>query len=210
LYVDQVNQNIRECIPDVTDSKDAVKSLFSDKYDNHKEYRFMETLRNYVQHRGLPVHHTQFGSRWTSLDDDGLMEFSMELASDPLFLEENGGFKKVVLDEWNGKIDLKQATRKYVELFSEVQEAARAIIAESVTAARKLIEEAQNRYRLIHSGSLAGLSACKCPEEGEIIAIPLLLDWDDIRIGLEKRNRKLVNLSRRYVTSSVKTSTKQA
>jgi hypothetical protein len=204
LYVDQLNQNVRECVPTVTDIKDRVKALFAKEYDEHKEYRFMEALRNYVQHRGLPVHSTQLGSRWTSLDDNGLIEFSMDLASDFAYLEENGGFKKAILDEWDGKIDLKVTTRKYVESLSQVHESTRTMIAESATAARKLIEDAQHRYSINWVESLVGLSICEISDDGKYSALPLLLDWDDIRLVLQNRNKTLVNLSKSYVTSSVK------
>lgn len=36
----------------------------------------------------------------------------------------------------------------------------------------------------------------------EIEHTALLLDWDDVRVNLLKRNRKLVNLHRRYVTAA--------
>jgi len=35
-----------------------------------------------------------------------------------------------------------------------------------------------------------------------------LLDWDDVRVSLQKRNGKLTNLSKRYVTSAVKSNKK--
>lgn len=208
LYVHQLNQNVRECVPNVADAKKVVEDFFSKEYDENKEYRFMEALRNYVQHRGLPVHRTQQGSRWTSLEDDGFLEYSMELDSQRSYLEEDGKFKKEVLTELDEKIDLKAATRSYVESISNVHESARSMIAESVTLARKLIEDAHRRYAAVNSESLVGLSACKWSNERQISAIPLLLDWDDIRVELQKRNRKLTNLRKRYVTGHIKTHNK--
>ena len=208
LYVDQLNQNVRECVPNVADAKEIVKKFFSKEYDENKEYRFMEALRNYVQHRGIPVHWTQQGSRWTSLEDDGFLEYSMELASQRSYLEEDGEFKKKVLAELDEKIDLKAATRSYVESISNVHESVRSMIAESVTLARELIEDAHRRYAAVYNESLVGLSACKWSNERQISAIPLLLDWDNIRVKLQKRNRKITNLRKRYVTGSIKTHNK--
>ena len=56
LYVDQLNQNVTECLSGNKKNKDDVKKLFSKEYDENLYYRFMEALRNYVQHRGIPVH----------------------------------------------------------------------------------------------------------------------------------------------------------
>jgi hypothetical protein len=208
LYVDQLNQNVRNCVLGISGAKDAVKKLFSKECDENKEFRFMEALRNYVQHRGLPVHWTQQGGRWTSLENDGFLEYSMELCAQRSYLEEDREFNKKVLAELDEKIDLKAATRCYVESISNVHESARSLISESVTSARELIEKAHRRYVSIYNESLVGLSACACSDEGMVSSIPLLLDWDDVRVKLQKRNRKLTNLRKRYVTGSIKTHNK--
>jgi len=208
LYVDQLNNNVRECVPSVTDAKEVVKKFFSKGYDENKEYRFMEALRNYVQHRELPVHWTQQGGRWTSLEDDGSLEYYIELASQRSYLEEDGEFNKKVLSELDEKIDLKLATRYYLESISNVHESVRNMIAESVKSARELIEDAHRRYKAEHSESLVGLSACKWSNGRQISAMPLLLDRDDIRLKLQKRNKKIINLKKRRVTSSIQTHSK--
>lgn len=132
LYVDQLNQNIRECVPNVPDTEEIVKNFFAKEYDKNKEYRFMEALRNYVQHRGIPVHWAQQGGRWTSLDDDGFLEYYTEVSSERSYLAEDSKFKKQVLGELDEKVDLKAATRSYVESISNVHESARSMIVESV------------------------------------------------------------------------------
>jgi hypothetical protein len=208
LYVDQLNQNVTECLADNPNTKDDVKRLFSKEYDENQYYRFMEALRNYVQHRGIPVHWTQQGGRWTSLEDDGLMEYAMELGSQRSYLEEDKKMKKSVLAEIDEKVDLKAATRSYIEAISRVHDSARSMIAESTLSSRKLIEDAHRRYSEEYSGSLVGLSACKWDDHKQIASIPLLLDWDDVRVSLQKRNRKLTNLSKRYATGAIKTHNK--
>ena len=205
LYVDQLNQNVTECLEDKLNTKNAVKKLFSKEYDENQSYRFMEALRNYVQHRGIPVHWTQQSSRWTSLDDDGFLEYSIELASQRTFLEKDRKMKKAVLAEIDDNVDLKAATRSYVESISNVHDSARKMIADSTDRSRKLIEEAHRKYSEQFSDSLLGLSACKWDEDKQIVSIPLLLDWDDVRVSLQERNRKLVNLSKRYATGITKT-----
>jgi predicted RNA binding protein with dsRBD fold (UPF0201 family) len=204
LYIDQLNQHVRECVPDLQDAKELVKALFSKEYDEHPEYRFMEALRNYVQHRGIPVHQTLQSGKWTSLGDDGLLEYSMDPTSQRSILAEDVQFKKSVLEELNEEIDLKASTRCYVESISNVHDAARQIIAQAVTAARNLLEDAHKQYAVIYSESLVGLSACIWAEGKQIESISLLLNWDDIRIKLQKRNRKATNLRKRYVTGKLK------
>ena len=95
------------------------------------------------------------------------------------------------------KVYLKAATRSYIESISRVHDSARNMIAESTGCSRKLIEDAHRRYLEKYSDSLVGLSACKRDGHKQIASIPLLLDWDDVRVSLQKRNRKLINLSKR-------------
>lgn len=209
MYVDQLNQNVQKCIPSDVDVKEKVANLFSTEYDGNIDYRFMEALRNYVQHRGFPVHLTQQGMKWTSMGDDGLLEFTMELSSQHSNLKEDDKFKKKVLLEMDDKIDLKAATRHYVESISNVHESVRSMITESVMSARELIEDAHSQYATVYTDSLVGLSACKCSDDGrEVAAVSLLLDWDDIRVTLQRRNSHLANLAKRYVTSSIKANNK--
>jgi hypothetical protein len=73
------------------------------------------------------------------------------------------------------------------------------MIAKSVTLARELIEDANRRYAAVHSESLVSLMAYKWSNERQISAIPLLLEWDNIRVKLQKRNRKIINLRKSYV-----------
>jgi len=208
LYVDQLNQNVTGCLDNNQNAKKDVKSLFSKEYDENKSYRFMEALRNYVQHRGIPVHWAQQSSRWTSLEDNGLLEYSIELSSQRSYLEEDKKMKKSVLDEMDERIDLKAATRSYIESISRVHDAARNMISASTEHSRQLIQDAHRRYAKKYNDSLVGLSACKLDGHKQIASIPLLLDWDDVRVSLQKRNRKLVNLSKRYATGQIKTHNK--
>jgi len=209
LYVDQLNQNVRVCIPNISNAKEIVRGLLSKEYDESKEYRFMEALRNYTQHRGIPVHWTCQGGRWTSLENDGLVEYYMEVASQRFYLEKDANFKKQVLAEMDEKVDLKAATRSYIETLSNIHESVRTTIAESVTEARNMIEDARHLYAGVSNGNTLGLSAFKISDRKKISSIPLLLDWDDVRVKLQERNRKLTNLRKRYVTGCIKTNGKQ-
>ncbi len=168
LYVDQLPHNICGCLPCGENAKDIIKGLFSKEYDEHFQYRFMEALRNYVQHRGIPVHWTQQGSRWTSHESDGLLEYYMEFGSQRVLLEEDGEFKKTVLYEIDEKVDLKSATRCYIECISNVHCAAREMIEYSANTSRKLLEDAHKQYSEVYDGSLVGLSACATSDERQI------------------------------------------
>jgi hypothetical protein len=200
LYVDQLRQHITECHPHRRTSEEFIKSILAREYDENPAYRFMEELRNYVQHRGLPVHWTSFNMSWTSLGEHGLLEYSMDLAVKKVLLKEDKKFKKKVIEEASEKVDLKLASRSYIESLSKVHHAVREQIQDSVQKARLTLEGAHNEYSKIYSGSLLGLCICITNGSRVVEMIPLLLDWDDVRVELQKRTQRLVNLRKRYAT----------
>jgi hypothetical protein len=183
---------------------DSTKKLFRKEYDGSFESRFMEALRNHVQHRGIPVHSTTLPGKWTSFDENGELEFSLNMGSLRSFLQEDSEFKKSVLEEMGERVDLKVATRSYIECLNRVHCNGREMIAHASNAARALVEKARKLYSGVYDESLAGLSACAWSDEGENAlqqsTVPLWLDWDDIRLRLIEKNGRLINLRKRYVT----------
>lgn len=73
LYVDQFPRHVRDCLADESQLALA-KSWLNQAYDSAFEYRFMEALRNHVQHNGVPLHWWSVGSKRT---DEDLREFSV-------------------------------------------------------------------------------------------------------------------------------------
>jgi hypothetical protein len=55
-------------------------------------------------------------------------------------------------------------------------------------------------YRAVYKKDFVALSAYVFDDKIKIDEIPLFLNWDDIRIRLQKRNNQLRNLKRSYVT----------
>lgn len=202
MFVDQIPRYARDCINGGKDELDEFKSMFSKQYDSVKEYRFIEALRNHVQHYGLPVHSMMFDSSWTSLSDNGLMEHATRLYCEKRYLEENKKFKKEVLQNCEDKIDLIYFVRRYIESLSEIHDNVRKRIQSTVDLARKCIQEGNDRYRKVHDDSLIGLYAMQLDNDRKADEVLLTLEWDDIRQKLTKRNPKIVNLKKRFVSSS--------
>jgi hypothetical protein len=176
------------------------------EYNGNPMYRFMEELRNHVQHRGLPVHWTSTSGRWTSLGENGLLEYSMDLGVQRKLLEEAGKFKKSILREMPDKVDLKTASRSYVESLSKVHIDVRALIQDPVNKSRLNIEEAHNEYGKIYAEKLLGLCIRITDGPTVVETLPFLLVWDDVRLKLQKRNQSLANLKKRYATGKATSS----
>ena len=206
LYEDQFCHQVSRCIPHFSDAKTLAKSFLSKEYDENKEYRFIKQFRNHVQHFDLPIHWISAGIQWTDLSADGLLEYSMDFGVKKSFLEENKKFKKRIIDESPSEINLKSTTRVYVESLSKAHDSARELIKESVQNARQNLDYAYTQYRKVYSEHSGSLSACMTNEQGIIETLPLMLYLDDIRIKLQKRNQKLVNFRKRYITGKTKLS----
>lgn len=205
LYIDHVQKHhIGEIIS--YDGREKVKELFSNRYDQYFEYRFIEALRNHVQHRGFPAHHIQFHSFIVDPDaTETRIVHTIEIASEKKFLQEDKKFKKSVLEEMDERIDFKKAIRKYMECLSEIQTEVRNLISAKLSDARSLISEYIERYKKEIEEKTNGLVAIIKNDDGiKIDAVYMLLDWDDIRIKLENRNRVLKNLMSRYVSGEIK------
>jgi hypothetical protein len=206
LYLDHIKQHIAACASDPLDAIARIDAVTSEQYDGHREYRFMDAFRNYVQHRGIPIHWISHGSSWT-FDEDGekeLMQFSVELVAEASVLRKDSVLKARPLAELEERTDLTLFTRRYIECLSTIHDAARHVTSEPLKKARELMEDAHKRYMAAGSEDVIGLSACMLEDDRdvEIEHTALLLDWDDVRVNLQKRNRKLVNLHRRYVTGA--------
>jgi len=206
LYVDQVGSHVRRIMNDSAESQESVKSLLRSEYDKELDYRFMEALRNYVQHRGTPVHWFSVSQSVQEEDDIRWVRYSTELASLRAELSEDKEFKKQVLDELPERIDLRMAVRVYVECLSRVHCATRRMVSPRLDQCRALIEGARGSYKEVHPDHFVGLHALKVDGGTVAEAVPLLLDWDDCRVGLTERNAELVNLRRRFVSGRLKPS----
>lgn len=203
LYVDQLYTDVRKCLPNHRDPKVDVKALLSEQYDNNPQYRFMEALRNYTQHQGLAVHWTSLPSRWTELGENGQLEYTLEFGTQREILSEDGNFKKQVLTEIPEQINLKLAVRSYIESMSNVHNSVRELISDSVLHARSVIDAAYDRYKCVYDGSLIGLSIYKNDGLKNVEGVALVREWDDIRVQLQARNARLVNLNKRYATGKL-------
>ena len=204
LYLDQIHQHINPfALTDIN-----VKALFSAEYDNNFEYRFMEALRNYVQHRGLAVHHTNFKSNWTSLDTNGEMQFKTQIFTNKNEVEKDDAFKKSVSNEMPDKVDLMFASRSYIESISKVHCVIRDHLKEIAIKERNIISDLIDEYKIINSENITGLSIIHSQNNGHsnqiLEQLYLTLEWDDIRLALINKNASLVNLKKRYVSGSTK------
>lgn len=197
LFVDQIRQRIRACGGDSA----AIKKHLCEAYDAAFEYRFMEALRNHVQHSGSAIHGLSFGGNWQPPRARERRVYSLSASTHKRFLELDSKFKDSVLEECPDKVDFMQAMRSYVSALSTIHDFARASIGPNTSAARGAFEDAIKRYEDFSATSSLGLTAYSSIKSKQVDKVAIFLNWDDVRIKLSKRNHPLNNLSK-TVTSS--------
>jgi len=200
LYSDRLTSHCFACLPEETRIKERVESLRVTEYERNFDYRFMDALRNYIQHYGTAIHHTSFGQRLIPPHINGLVEIYSSFSADKKVLASDSHFKKQILDEMPDKVDLISASRGYIESLSSIHINVRQMTTKSVNEARSHIQTAIDDYIAVYKKGLVVLDACVFDDKTKIDEISLFLYWDDIRIHLQERNKQLKNMKKSYVT----------
>ena len=201
IYADQAPRHYSECLNSKT-AKAYVEQLFSKQYDAHFEYRFMCAYRNHVQHFTATVDALSVGG---SRDEKSMhLSYVVEPYAEKKRLQLNGDFKKKLIDEMEDRVDLRKMARGYVSAISEVHHQLRKGSQALVEDSRERISSALRQYEKELGNRPVGLHAIHEKGGEEIEAFPLLLDWDETRVWLVSRNRRLVGLAKHFVTSEIK------
>lgn len=196
LFVDQIQQRVGVCGGD----KDEIKNKLRTEYDLYFEFRFMEALRNHVQHSGSAVHGFEIGGTWTPSRIRN--EFVPNIYTEKHFLALDTKFKDTVLKECPNKVDLLAAARRYLESLSAVHELARSSISSSIAEARSVFEAAIKKYAEFSGGSVLTLTAYDSSSiHHPSNEIAIFLDWDDVRLKLSTRNKHLINFSKNVIST---------
>lgn len=188
------------------------KKLTNAAYDGHFGYRFMEALRNYAQHRGLPMHGASFDASWTEIFTEGRREKGLlrhvVLAS--INLAKIKGDKKfsakllAEVDENLEHLDVATLTREYIEALGGAHNELRQLLSGALAQWKTTVRDAIARYAAVRDGNVIALSAAEFKENDTVKASINI--FDDLLVRLERltrRNGSLVNLRLRYVTNEI-------
>jgi hypothetical protein len=207
LYLDHTRHHLSKMGNDNSENVQAIEAITSAQYDGSLGYRVMEALRNYVQHRGYPIHGVSFSAKW--VDDRKKLMYAVTPYMKVNDLEEDRKFKATVLEELKNlgeKIDIKPMMREYIQGLSKIQSQVRAQLKSRVEESDKVICDAIERYRKAEPAedSVIGLVAVRRPD-GRTYAdsVQLVEEVLNYRKSFERKNRNLVNFAIRYVTGEI-------
>lgn len=197
MYVDQIQQRVSDC----GHEKMPIKAALSERYDANFEYRFMEALRNHVQHNGSAVHSVSLGGKWIPKGRRDRQEYAVMAYTLRQHLAQDKTFKPRVLLECPEQVDFLKASRIYVESLGMVHKLVRQTVEPTMKAAQIAIKNAIDRYKKHTKHHSVGLTAYFSVKGQIERQVPVFIEWEDVRKKLVQRNGTLVNLSRTFVSS---------
>jgi hypothetical protein len=204
LYIDQVQHDLNSMYGEDCEAGQQVRVQRSTEYDARLGYRVMEALRNYVQHRGLPINGAEFWGKW---DHDAVPPFAMSGVTPHLDvgrIKEDGGFKAAVLAELEPlgeKLDLKPFVREYLEGIGAVHMLVRAVLAEDLAEWDTLLAGVRPDFLAAGGEDVVRLSVVARENGQPVEEVQIVEDLTSRRSWLRRRTAIATHYSKHFVTN---------
>jgi len=206
LYVDQVRHGVSRMYGPESEQFAALDSEITNVRNGSFPYRFMDAVRNYMQHRSLPIHHLSYPSRWERASGVDRLQFSIVPSVETKRLQDDEKFKRSVLEEREAReeyIGLTPLVRGYVESIGRIHDSVRNVVHDGIATWDSLIENTLERAVAEFGNKIAGVAIVARAEDGRIVDTEEIFE-DLIRHRklLLRKNHFLGKLSARYVTGA--------
>lgn len=183
LYFDSFKDDLKETKKYsiyLKDEFNVIKKFFDEELKINKNLKIMKFMRNHIQHNGLLNPETMINGKNLS---EELREQTLKFKMDKNTIKADW-YKAENFAELDEKIDLKKAIRIYVDFISQVHQKFRESTNEKTKNARSEFEKTFEKYsehKFLYVAQIV---------DGEIkTELSILLNWDDIRLEMIKKNR---------------------
>jgi len=206
LYLDQ-SSHAMSCLFGAESTELAAANERRHKfYDTNFGYRFVEALRNYVQHRGLLVHYLVYEYHRISRHTGEYLEFRAKPVLELSYLAEDPKFKSSILDEakalFGKEVDLREPVREYVTSIWSLHVAIRDSIARRFADRFSLYRSVVQEYQQHEGRKILFQRAAEFDESGrtltETALVAHVFEYYD---ALCEKNRVAANLSKSYASN---------
>ena len=203
LYRDRAPSHVSGMCQSGEEGKKSANEFFSNLYDDNHEFRFMEAYRNHVQHYAVQIDNMTSGGKLLE-SESTMVQHTMYMGIKKSTPRENKKFKRAILDEIPEEIDLLLYLRKYISCISSFHQYGRDASKSNIKDARELIESKISQYGALEISSSLGVYIFS-ENDGEVQDKQALsLQWDDVRLKLERRNRHRPNLESNFASGQSK------
>jgi len=192
LYLDQAEHNLSSMYGRDSNVARTMKTARSAEYDARLGYRVMESLRNYVQHRGLPIHSMSLDGRWIdeARNVRKHMRQTVNLRLAVTNLAEDRKVRRAIIAELTAlgeTSDLKMLIRDYVAGLGSVHEILRVQIAGDLMTWDATIQDLVERYLAV-AGDTVGLALVRREGDISVEQTPILAEPISRRRQLADKN----------------------
>ncbi len=209
LYLDQIIHHLNTIYGPKNEKVEIITKQKSAEYDEHSSYRIMEALRNYVQHRGFPLHGCTYNSKRVDAETgfDGKLLYTITPYLSLEKLKKDKKFKKSVLKDFEGaddKIDIKPIIRGFIASIGNIHDRIRGLLKTDIESwERHLFELVQSFNRKYGLGEQHfDTDVVIYNEKGLFVdTTHIFKDFLEHRTELERKNRHLNSLPYRFLTS---------
>lgn len=207
LYIDQVKHDVGMLYGQNSELVKALNTQLSQEYDAILGYRVMEEIRNYIQHRSLPVHRMSYSSKVERPSEPSRkIRYSVVPSLDTARLEVDGKFKSTIAQELKAKGDsvpLTPLVREYVEALGRVHETLREGSSKDTARWEAVLAEVETKAFNAFNCNLDHLAVVTEDEDGSWPEIEHIFnDLWKYRKSLVQKNSILNHLSERYISSA--------
>lgn len=177
LYFDSFKDDLKDkYIEELKKEYKQISEIIKEKLENEQQIKLMKYLRNQIQHNGLLV--TNFSLDGKNLSDE-LREETLQFEINKNTIKARG-FKIDDFKNFDEKIDLKKSIRVYVDFISEVHKQFRDLTNEKTINARNEFEK-YSEHKFLYVAQIV--------DDKIKLELPILLNWDNIRLEMIKKNR---------------------
>lgn len=193
LYIDQVSHNIHKIYSSDSEQAKIFKTQLSHEYDSVFGYRVMEAMRNYVQHRNLPINHINTNMRWIEIKDKRFCKHTVKLNINVEDLSKDKKFKASVLSELQAQgslVEFIPLMRQYLESIGTVHLKIRELLRSDLARGESEIYQAITLCKESTDNEILYISASASPDDSNtsVEAVEIFEDLIKRRQMFERKN----------------------
>lgn len=206
LYTEQVQHDIHSIYGRRGVPTNALSTKIDETRQEDSSFAFVEAIRNYVQHRSLPVHRLISHAAWEGEGADRRCVHTVDAELEVAKLEGDRRFDRETLEamaDRNGRINLRPLVRSYVSAIGRIHQLVREASEADINVWDAAIRSAEEDFAATFNEGITGLAAVHKNDAGETIEIvPIFSDPIQRRETLKQKNRNVSHLSHQIVSSA--------
>lgn len=203
LYLDQLRHHVSSIYGKASNMKAALEKKISNEYDSTFGYRVLDAMRNFVQHRDLPVFFLDLTASRKDTPTKSKRTITPSLSVSRL--KDDKRFKKTIIEQLESlgeSVDLKPLIRESMEAFGRIHAFVRDSWASDVADWDKTILEIRKLYKDRFGVFDVGLSVVAVEDDDSIKeSVSIFDDLIKRRKWLIEKNQTITRYNSEIISS---------